>query len=116
MSTPVGKVLCVYEESMIIALSLIDEIGCEQAVRKLRRSVGPLTLKEDAPFSFDTTVDALRSFLKAFLHQAFLVRGTPFQVQVWKTLMTVCFGERCSYSTLAERAGFPRSPEPLHLR
>ena len=36
-------------------------------------------------------------------------RGTPFRLAVWKTLLTVPFGETASYAEIARRIGLPPS-------
>jgi len=36
-------------------------------------------------------------------------RGTPFQLQVWKEIATIPFGETRTYSDLAERVGSPHA-------
>lgn len=35
--------------------------------------------------------------------------GTPFQRKVWETLLRLGWGETCSYTELARRAGLPRA-------
>ncbi len=37
------------------------------------------------------------------------LRGTPFQVQVWKALTDIPFGEARSYKDIAERIGSPKA-------
>lgn len=37
----------------------------------------------------------------------FRLRGTPFEVSVWKSLLTIPFGEVVTYGTLARRNGYP---------
>ena len=38
-----------------------------------------------------------------------LLRGTPFQIDVWKALLTIPEGETISYSELAKRSGNPKA-------
>ncbi len=38
-----------------------------------------------------------------------LVHGTPFQLQIWRTLLRVPLGASISYSELASAAGFPNA-------
>ncbi|HYV34961.1 MAG TPA: methylated-DNA--[protein]-cysteine S-methyltransferase, partial [Gemmataceae bacterium] len=37
------------------------------------------------------------------------LRGTPFQMQVWKEMLRVPHGKTCSYTELARRVGKPRA-------
>ncbi|MCY0875598.1 MAG: methylated-DNA--[protein]-cysteine S-methyltransferase [Firmicutes bacterium] len=37
------------------------------------------------------------------------LRGTPFQVSVWKALMSVSYGDVCSYGDIARRIDNPRA-------
>jgi O-6-methylguanine DNA methyltransferase len=34
-----------------------------------------------------------------------VIRGTPFQERVWQALLTIPYGDTCSYRDLAERIG-----------
>jgi methylated-DNA-[protein]-cysteine S-methyltransferase len=36
------------------------------------------------------------------------LQGTPFDLRVWKTLLSIPYGQTLSYADLAVRAGFPR--------
>lgn len=38
-----------------------------------------------------------------------ILKGTPFQKQIWKSLLQIPFGKTVSYSELAMLAGFPRA-------
>ncbi|MCX6551540.1 MAG: methylated-DNA--[protein]-cysteine S-methyltransferase [Acidobacteria bacterium] len=43
------------------------------------------------------------------------VKGTPFQIDVWKALMKIPYGETCAYGELAERIGRPRAVRAVGL-
>ena len=36
-----------------------------------------------------------------------MIRGTPFQEEVWRALLTIPYGETWSYGELAQRVGRP---------
>jgi methylated-DNA-[protein]-cysteine S-methyltransferase len=42
-------------------------------------------------------------------------RGTPFQLQVWKALCTIPYGETISYGELARRIDHPRAVRAVGL-
>jgi methylated-DNA-[protein]-cysteine S-methyltransferase len=55
---------------------------------------------------------AAQSFLAGKLRELDVpldLRGTPFQLQVWRELRRVPFGQTVSYGELARRAGHPRA-------
>jgi O-6-methylguanine DNA methyltransferase len=37
------------------------------------------------------------------------LRGTPFQVSVWRALLEIPYGETCSYAAIADQIGRPRA-------
>ena len=44
-----------------------------------------------------------------------LFDGTPFQVSVWKALMTIPYGETRSYKDIAIQVGCPKGPRAVGL-
>jgi O-6-methylguanine DNA methyltransferase len=110
LQTPIGEILCVYEGRAIAALALTEVLGRAQTTQVLGRSVGEISIKRKEPSVFGVFKNAenkMQDFLCAIAQNPFLVRGTPFQINVWQVLTTIRFGEQCSYSALADRVGLP---------
>lgn len=61
-----------------------------------------LSVLSDLVRYFDDPAGILPSFRLA-------VTGTSFQVEVWRVLLTIPFGERVSYAQLAARVGRPET-------
>ncbi len=60
----------------------------------------------------DPVADELNAYFDGALHQFTLpvdLRGTPFQVAVWRGLQLIPYGETRSYAQLAAGIGRPRS-------
>lgn len=61
---------------------------------------------------FTTTTHAIDSYLRGETRLKLpvdLATGTPLQRSVWLEMARIPYGETISYSTLAERVGFPRA-------
>jgi methylated-DNA-[protein]-cysteine S-methyltransferase len=69
------------------------------------REAPPSGLLADAARQFNEYFDGRRTSFDLRLD----MRGTPFQVRVWKALLEIPFGETCSYGQLAARIGAPKA-------
>ena len=106
------------------APSVIGElllVGSARGLRYLRLAEGDaaatlakLGVPHAAPLPgfFDSSIAAIRTYLDGkgplkLPHE--LAGGTPLQRAVWLALSNIPYGESISYSTLADRVGFPRA-------
>ena len=89
--TPIGNFNSFYINSLLIKLSFIGQ--------KHSSYLPDIDLQKVINDFFDK--DGLISFPKYFLN------GTPFQVKVWKKLLTIPRGDTESYSSLASMIGSP---------
>ena len=89
--------------------SLMLRIPAQEFADYLENSHGTTPLADAGPF------DRVRLFLDryfagkqiAFEGPFDLLAGTPFQIRVWATLLTIPYGEVRSYRWLAETVGHP---------
>ena len=94
--TVLGSVTFVEEDGALLAISCspISE-GMEKETPLIRKAYSQLT-------------EYLQGERKAF-DLPILLRGTPFQQQVWKALCEIPYGETRSYKQIAEAIGNPKS-------
>lgn len=107
-----GNLLLVASAQGLRHLSLL-EAGTDAAAHLAHRFSTPPqpTLLELDGF-FATTIAAIDRYLNdgARLRIPYdLAEGTPLQRAVWLEIARIPYGETISYSTLAERVGFPRA-------
>ena len=100
-----GPAVVATTERGVCALSFVDE-GAEPT-EPLRRRFPRAALVERAGTGAEA-LDALRRASRAQGPLALHVRGTPFQVRVWRALLAIPAGATPSYGTLAEQLGHPR--------
>ncbi|MBO6933783.1 MAG: methylated-DNA--[protein]-cysteine S-methyltransferase [Deltaproteobacteria bacterium] len=74
----------------------------------LQRRFPNATLRENADAGADA-LSVLRGASESTGPLALHVRGTPFQVQVWRALIAIPVAEHTSYGELAESIGHPSS-------
>ncbi len=108
-ASPFGNCLICETPQGICHLSFFDDGNRETAIAEMK-SVWPF-----AEISWD---DAHATHLseKIFTRAPnlaspikLLVQGTPFQLQIWRTLLRVPLGASISYGELASTAGFPNA-------
>jgi len=102
-ATPVGETLVAFAPEGVLWLSFGVGQRAEDELAEFWR--GGRLIRDDAA----AQKMADRIFAADDTNMALLVEGTPFQIKVWQTLMTVPRGGRISYSELACRAGMPRA-------
>lgn len=106
-TSPFGRLFTAVTERGICSLSFHDAVNSD-ALGELRRDWPRATLVEDSG-----QVQALAAALFAkpctsgTLH--LLLKGTHFQVQVWRALLRVGAGQLIGYGGLAELSGHPRA-------
>ena len=107
--TPFGDCLLAASEGRICWLSFLGDGRVERALTELRRAWPQARLVEDQ----ETTRGlAQRAFLPPSQGDApppLLVKGTAFQIEVWKALLSIPFGQVVSYGDVARMVGRPRA-------
>lgn len=105
----IGKLLIVASARGIRYLTVIS--GSDSAEDCLARTFPATSLTELDGF-FATTKAAIDRYLnqgEALKLPVDLTGGTPLQRMVWLEIAKIPYGETISYTTLAERVGFPRA-------
>lgn len=109
----IGKLLIVAGSRGVRYLTLLRN-GEDVEAHLIQKfgSVPPApTLLELAGF-FATATAAINRYLNEGAHLKLpydLAEGTPLQRAVWLAIAKIPYGETISYTTLAERVGFPRA-------
>ena len=104
---PLGCFVVATTERGVCGVEFIDTDGAAPAIDRLRRVWTGALLIEDVQA---TALTAARIFSRSTagddpLH--LLVRGTNFQVQVWRALLAIPTGAVASYTTVAAAIGRP---------
>lgn len=119
LSTPTGRMRLAATDSALVLSDWPDVEGADRILSKIQKRL-EATLNDEEPQ--DATVIG-HPVLRQTAHelQEYFVRkrrvfslplklaGTPFQISVWKALLTVPYGETISYGMLANRIGHPRA-------
>ncbi|WP_186648089.1 methylated-DNA--[protein]-cysteine S-methyltransferase [Fluviispira vulneris] len=104
-NTPFGYYFCVFENQNILHLIFIDEIDLKNTIENYTKKYR-LALSF-APSANSHIFDKDLNILKENMH--FILFGTPFQIKVWQSLLSVPFGSHMTYSQLAMNANLPNS-------
>lgn len=111
LDTPLGPMLAIADDAGLCLLEFIDRRMLETQLATLRRRFGCAIvpgenshLKRIAPELETYFVGTLNRFTVPLS-----LRGTPFQMKVWKRLMEIPFGETLSYAQMARDIGVPGS-------
>ena len=106
-ASPFGRLFAALTERGICSLSFHDAVN-SNALAELRRDWPRATLVEDCG-QVQALADTL--FAKPYKPTALrlLLKGTHFQVQVWRALLHVGAGQLIGYRSLAELCGYPRA-------
>ncbi len=103
--TPVGRVIMLGAGGAIWGLGFAGEIPEAQVISELSGRWPDLRLSE--------TPEALAPALQALLRNRgdlrVVLKGSGFQMRVWRALLDVPFGQIISYGTLAHAIGLPRA-------
>lgn len=106
--TPFGEALFAVTERGLCGLGFLGEESHRAAVEAFQTRWPGATLAEEAsrtePFAREVTSRML-GFQPGSL--PLLLKGSPFQIQVWKALLAIPEGQVLSYQGLAQLAGTP---------
>jgi AraC family transcriptional regulator of adaptative response/methylated-DNA-[protein]-cysteine methyltransferase len=104
-----GWMLVACTDKGICYVAFGDE--CSTLEQALQRRFEKARVERDEP-SLRKTVQAVEAALSGVGDSSEMpldLRGTPFQLEVWKLLRTIPFGTIVTYSELARRMGRPRA-------
>ena len=107
--TPLGDAFIASTERGVCALEFADRLEeREEALERLRKNWPSARIERDQAA---TGRLAERVFGKGGSPErlSVLVRGTNFQVQVWRALLTVAAGSAVTYAEVARKIGNPRA-------
>lgn len=107
-ATPFGLALIAMTPKGVCNLEFIDEPDPAQAAARLRELWPQAQLSLDADAT-QTVCDRLLQPLETPNPQplSLLVKGTNFQIQVWRALLKLPFGSLSTYQTIANTIGRP---------
>ncbi|MDP4278235.1 MAG: methylated-DNA--[protein]-cysteine S-methyltransferase [Bacteroidota bacterium] len=104
---PFGQVLIAFTGKGLCSILLAPEK--EEALKQLRRLFPASDIREAKvnrqPFVAKLFDEALPFENQVCLH----LKGTPFQLQVWKALLEIPFGKTSSYGAIASHIGHPKA-------
>ncbi|MFI3314149.1 MAG: methylated-DNA--[protein]-cysteine S-methyltransferase [Rikenellaceae bacterium] len=98
ISTPFGEAIIAISSQRICAFEFIDN-NYEELLNRIEMEWSP------APFKrCDAAIQSIGNQIFNPLEKhnlKLLLKGTPFQIKVWRALLAIPFGSRVSYSELA---------------
>ena len=112
--TPFGKALIATTARGVCNIHFFDRIDDLSAEHILRQSWSNAEIIHDATATqslYELIFDA--SIAKAQKPLTLLVKGTNFQIQVWRALLKVPFGGMTTYQTIAEMIGRPTAARAI---
>jgi len=109
IETPIGPMLAGASAAGVCLLEFVDRRGIETQVRRLARAFDAALVPGASP-RLDALAEELRRYFAGELRRFTVpldLRGTPFQEQVWRALVTIPYGETRSYAEQARLIGAP---------
>lgn len=107
-TTPFGEAVIAWTQRGICSLQFIDDdYTVAQAVQRIEKEWSSAALEEDQSKAEQILRNVFSS--KGSNQVALDIRGTNFQVQVWRALLEIPFGETSGYKQLAENVGRPKA-------
>lgn len=102
IATPIGSLLLVSDGEGLVYIGLPRHGNAQTAPEGARASVSKLRA---AARQLDEYFAGKRLQFDVPLHPS----GTPFQLEVWRALLAIPYGETVSYADIARRIGRPRA-------
>lgn len=106
--TPFGESLIAVTGRRICALGLMDRRKKQEAVKEMKQEWERASFRESpgitqpiADMVFFPPAKKVKPRIDLF------VKGTPFQIRVWKALLRIPYGSVASYQEIAKKAGLP---------
>lgn len=107
-SCPLGGLFLAVSPRGICKVSFVTHEGIDREVAELKACWPNANLHQDnamVKHEAGVLIDAINSENTQPLH--LLVRGTNFQINVWKAMLKIPYGSLVSYLELARQAGYP---------
>lgn len=104
--SPFGEFLIATSDRGVVALAFIDTRGLQAAVDDLAADWRAAALQRDDAGTATAARQAF-SFDRADRPPRLLLRGTNFQIQVWRALLTIAPGSVVAYGDVATAIGRP---------
>jgi AraC family transcriptional regulator, regulatory protein of adaptative response / methylated-DNA-[protein]-cysteine methyltransferase len=109
-ATPLGACFIATTERGVCALEFIGSSrGRAGSLARLRKNWPAARLVSDPRATASVAKRVFRRKTSVAKPLPVLVRGTNFQVRVWRALLSVPAGRTVSYSELARMSGYPRA-------
>lgn len=105
VSSPFGKCLAAFTSQGLCQFEFIED--SRRAVERLREKWYEAWVNHNALFDGIDFAHFLSG--NRTLPFPLCLQGTPFQIEVWKTLLNIPFGKTLTYSEVAYKMGRPRS-------
>lgn len=105
--TPFGRALIAITDRGITKLDFIDDDDHRQAVRNLGDYWRAADIKRSDNKTSAIIKDIFNRNTGVYKPLSLYVKGTDFQLEVWRTLLSVRPGRVCSYKQLAKMIGKP---------
>jgi AraC family transcriptional regulator of adaptative response/methylated-DNA-[protein]-cysteine methyltransferase len=105
--TPFGKCLIAMTSRGICNLHFLDAIGEEKAIASLRLEWANAEIICNQPATQETSDRIFAPIAINSKPLVLFVKGTNFQIQVWRALLKVPFGALSTYQSLAEAMNRP---------
>jgi AraC family transcriptional regulator of adaptative response/methylated-DNA-[protein]-cysteine methyltransferase len=115
--TPFGQCLLAETQRGICALRFMDEEGSEQALAELRQEWPQAIFCEDPERTRETAgrIFSLKTDNQPDWPFNLLLKGTNFQIQVWRALLSIPSGAMVSYGDVAGRIDKPKASRAVGL-
>lgn len=103
LNTPLGPMLAIADAH---ALYLLKFVNSNLKRKKLEHTESGWT----TPLrSIEKELNAYFKGESANFHTPIMMHGTPFQKAVWKALISIPFGQTCTYTEIARQIGRPKA-------
>lgn len=107
--TPLGPMIAIADEQALYVLDFIDRPSLNHTIEQLKIKTKSAIIPGDTTQTHSIKQELAQYFagtLKTFNTPLHLL-GSPFQQQVWHTLITFPYGQTCSYAQEAITIGKP---------
>lgn len=111
LESPLGPLLAAATEDGICLLEFWDQLDLVKTIRRLRRRLQAQMSAEEGPLltALRRQLDEYFAGRRRHFELPLIIQGTPFQNQVWHSLVSIPYGTCLSYSRQAEVVGDQRA-------
>ena len=106
IDSAVGPLMAGVTDSGLALLEFSDPARLDRQLATLERHFGP-TRSGPHPMLDRIAAELVEYFAgtRRRFETPLLIKGTPFQEEVWRALLAIPYGTTCAYSDIAERLG-----------